>query len=81
MSVGDVTIQKKIYGSGTLVISSEEMEDIIKIVKSLEESRLLIKGVSETIKNDPKEQKGEFNSILLGTLVASILGSTLTDKE
>ena len=81
MSVGDVTIQKKIYGSGTLVISSEEMEDIIKIVKSLEESRLLIKGVSETIKNDPKEQKGGFNSILLGTLVASILGSTLTDKE
>ena len=81
MSVGDVTIQKKIYGSGTLVISSEEMEDIIKIVKSLQESRLLIKGVSETIKNDPKEQKGGFNSILLGTLVASILGSTLTDKE
>ena len=81
MSVADVTIQKKIYGSGTLIISSEEMEDIIKIVKSLEESRLLIKGVSETIKNDPKEQKGGFNSILLGTLVASILGSTLTDKE
>ena len=81
MSVADVTIQKKIYGSGTLIISSEEMEDIIKIVKSLEESRLLIKGVSETIKNDPKEQKGGFNSILLGTLAASILGSTLTDKE
>ena len=81
MSVADVTIQKKIYGSGTLIISSEEMEDIMKIVKSLEESRLLIKGVSETIKNDPKEQKGGFNSILLGTLAASILGSTLTDKE
>ena len=81
MSVADVTIQKKIYGSGTLIISSEEMEDIIKIVKSLEESWLLIKGVSESIKNDPKEQKGGFNSILLGTLAASILGSTLTDKE
>ena len=80
MSVADVTIQKKIYGSGTLIISSEEMEDIIKIVKSLEESWLLIKGVSESIKNDPKEQKGGFNSILLGTLAASILGSTLTDK-
>ena len=59
MSVADVTIQKKIYGSGTLIISSEEMEDIMKIVKSLEESRLLIKGVSETIKNDAKEQKGD----------------------
>ena len=81
MSVADVTIQKKIYGSGTLIISSEEMEDIIKIVKSLEESRLLIKGVSETIKNDAKEQKGGFNLILLGTLAASILGSTLADKE
>ena len=81
MSVADVTIQKKIYGSGTLIISSEEMEDIIKIVKSLEESWLLIKGVSESIKNDPKEQKGGFNSILLGTLAASILGSTLTDRE
>ena len=81
MSVADVTIQKKIYGSGTLIISSEEMEDIMKIVKSLEESRLLIKGVSETIKNDAKEQKGGFNLILLGTLAASILGSTLADKE
>ena len=81
MSVADVTIQKKIYGSGTLIISSEEMEDIMKIVKSLEESRLLIKGVTETIKNDAKEQKGGFNLILLGTLAASILGSTLADKE
>ena len=81
MSVADVTIQKKMYGSGTLIISSEEMEDIMKIVKSLEESRLLIKGVSETIKNDAKEQKGGFNLILLGTLAASILGSTLADKE
>ena len=53
----------------------------MKIVKSLEESRLLIKGVSETIKNDAKEQKGGFNLILLGTLAASILGSTLADKE
>ena len=53
MSAADAAIQKKIYGSGTtaLVISNEEMEDIMKIVKSLEESGLLIKGISETIEN------------------------------
>ena len=60
MSTADAAIQKKIFGSGiiTLVIPNEEMEDIMKIVKSLEESGLLIKGVSETIKNETKEQKG-----------------------
>ena len=57
MSTADAAIQKKIFGSGiiTLVIPNEEMEDIMKIVKSLEESGLLIKGVSETIKNETKE--------------------------
>ena len=48
------------------------MEDIIKIVKSLEESGLLIKGISETIKNEAKGQKGGFLSMLLGTLAASM---------
>ena len=59
-SAADAVIQKKVYGSGTtaLIISNEEMEDIMKIVKSLEESGLLIKGISETIKNEAKEQKG-----------------------
>ena len=47
------------------------MEDIIKIVKSLEDSGLLLKGVSETVQNDAKEQKGGFLSMLLGTLAAS----------
>ena len=51
----------------TLIISNEEMNDIMKIVKSLEDSGLLIKGVSETIKDDAKEQKGGFLSMLLGT--------------
>ena len=51
----------------TLIISNEEMDDIMKIVNSLEDSGLLIKGVSETIKNDAKEQKGGFLSMLLGT--------------
>ena len=49
------------------------MEDIMKIVKSLEESGLLIKGISETIKNEVKEQKSRFLPMLLGTLAASIL--------
>ena len=62
MSAADVAIQKKNYGSGTtaLTISNEEMENKTKIVKSLEESGLLIKEISETIKNEGKTQKGGF---------------------
>ena len=56
------------------------MEDILQIVKSLEDSGLLLKGVSETIKNEEKEQKGGFLSMLLGTLGASLLGNMLVDK-
>ena len=56
------------------------MEDILKIVKSLEESGLLIKGISETIKNEAKQQKGEFLPMLLETLAASMLGSALTGR-
>ena len=55
----------------TLMISNEEVNDIMKIVKS-QESGLLINGVSKTIKNEAKEQKGRFPSILLGTLGASL---------
>ena len=56
------------------------MEDIIKLVKSLEDSGLLLEGVSETIQNEAKEQKGRFLSMLLGTLGASLLGNTLAWK-
>ena len=56
------------------------MEDIIKIVKSLEDSGLLLKGVTETVQNEVKEQKGGFLSMLLGTLGASLLGNILTGK-
>ena len=56
------------------------MEDILQIVKSLEGSGLLLKGVNETIKNEEKEQKGGFLSMLLGTLGASLLGNMLADK-
>ena len=56
------------------------MENIINVVKSLEESGLLIKSVSQTIKNKVKEQKGEFFVMLLGTLAANVLGSASADK-
>ena len=56
------------------------MEDIIKIVKSLEDFGLLLKGVTETVQNEVKEQKGGFLSMLLGTLGASLLGNILTGR-
>ena len=64
----------------TLIFSNEEMNDIMKIVKSLEESGLLIKGLSETIKNEAKQQKGGFLGMLLVTLGTSLLGNLLTGK-
>ena len=64
----------------TLIISNDEKNDIIKIVKSLEESRLLIKDVSEIIKDEAEEQKSGFFSTLLGALGASLLGNLLTGK-
>ena len=54
------------------------MDDILKIVKSLEDSEVLLKGVSETIQNEAKEQRGGFLSMLLGTLGASLFGDLLT---
>ena len=76
----DAGVQKNIYGSGTttLVISSEEMNDIMKIVQALEDSNILLKVVTKTIKNKTKEQKGGFLRMLLGTLGASLLGDLLT---
>ena len=81
-SAADAAIYKKMFGSGTttLIISNEEMNEIMKTIKSLEESGLLIKGVSETIKNKANEQKGGFLGMLLGTLDPSLLGNLLTDK-
>ena len=81
-SAADTRIQKKILGSGTttLIISNEEMNDIMKIVQALEDSNILLKGVTKTIKNITKEQKGGFLSMLLGTLGASLLGNLLTGK-
>ena len=79
-SATNAAIHKKMLESGftCLIISNEEMEDIMKIVKSLEDSGLLIKGVSETIKNEVKEQKGVFLGMILRNLNASLLGNILT---
>ena len=91
-STADAGIRKKILGSGrrhssssashntTLIISNKDIEDLIKIVKSLEDSGLLLKGITELVQNKVKEQKGGFLSMLLGTLGASLLGNLLTGK-
>ena len=72
---------KKIHDSGTttLIIPNEEMNDIMKIVQALEDSNILLKGVTKTIKNETKEQKRGFLNMLLGTLGA-LLGNLLTGK-
>ena len=76
-------INKKILGSGghaTLIISNDDMQDLLKIVKSLEDSGLLLDGITETVINEVKEQKGGFRSMLLGTLCASLLGNILAGR-
>ena len=81
-SATDAAIHKKMFGSSNtrLKISNEEKNYIMKIVKTLEESGLLIKGVSQTIKNETREQKGGFLGMLLATLGASLLRDLLTGK-
>ena len=66
-SATDAGIQKKIHGSGTttLITSNEEMNNIMKIVETLEDSNILLKGVTKKIENEAKMQKGGFLSILL----------------
>ena len=81
MSAIDGSLQKKNHGSGiNLIIEEEDIKDIIKIIKELENSDILLKGVSKTIENEIKEQRGGFLSMLLGTLGASLLGNLLTGK-
>ena len=80
-SAADAGIHKKILGSGnntTLIISNDEMDDILKVIKSLEDSGVLLKAVSETIQHEATEQRGGFLSMLLGTLGASLLGDILS---
>ena len=81
-SAADAGTHKKILGSGTTtqITSNDEMEDIMKIVKSLEDSGIFLKGVTETVQNEVKEQKGRFLSMLLVKLGASLLGNILAGK-
>ena len=86
MSAIDGSIKKKMLGSEatkgagttTLIISNYEMDGILKIVKSLEDSGVLLRDVSETIQHEAKKQRGGFLSMLLGTLGASLLGDILS---
>ena len=79
MSAIDSGIQKKMRGDGIkLMIDNEDMNDIMKIIKALEKSGILLSGIGKTIENEVKEQKGGFLSMLLGTLGASLLGNLLT---
>ena len=81
----DARIQKKIDGSGrhssrTLIISNKEMNDMMKIIQAFENSNILLKGVTKTIKKETKEQLGGLLSMLLGTLGASLSGNSLSGK-
>ena len=89
VAAADAGIHKKILWSGhrtshhnntILIISNNEMKDMIRIAKSLGDWGLLMEGVSQTIQNEAKERKGGFLSMLLGTLGASLLGNILTGK-
>ena len=64
-----------------MVIWKEDMDDTIEIIISLENAGILIDGVYETVKNQIKEQKSGFRGMLLGTLIASILGNMLIGKD
>ena len=79
MSAIDGGTQKKMRDDGIkLVIEQEDMNDIMKIIEALENSGILLKGVTKTIVNETKEQRGGFLSMLLGTLGASLLGNLFT---
>ena len=81
MSAIDGSIRKKIRGDGVkLIIEQEDMNDIIKIIEALENSGILLKGVTKTIENETKGQRGGFLGMLLRTLGASLLGNLLSGK-
>ena len=65
----------------TLIISNEKINDIMNIIKSLEKFGLLMKNISETIKNEAKKQKKRFLGTLLDTLCAILFGNLLTGKD
>ena len=82
MSAIDGSIQKELHGSGVkLIIEQEDMNDIMKIIEALENSGILLKGVTKTIENETKEQRGGFLGMFLGTFGDSLLGNLLTGEK
>ena len=81
-SAMDAGIQKKnhAFGTTTLIISNEEMNNIMKVVEAFEYSNILLKGVTKTIKNESKEHKRGFLNMFLGTLGANLSGILLVRK-
>ena len=82
-SATDAVINKKVLGSGnhtTLIISNDDLNDLLEVIKSLEKNGILLDGITETVKNEVKEQKGGFLSMLLGTLGVSLLGNMLAGR-
>ena len=80
-SAKDAAIHKIILGSGTttLIFSNKDLNDNMKIVKSLKDSGLWVKGVNEIVENEVKEQKGGFLGMLAATLASSLLGNMLKE--
>ena len=83
IQLGLTAIDKKMFGLGTatLISAKEDLNDIMKIIKSLKEFGLLIKGVSKTIKNEVKQQKGRFIKMLLDTFGASLTRNMLQQAK
>ena len=81
-SAKDTAIHEEILGSGTttLILPNEDLNDIIKIVKSIEESGLPIKGISKTVENKVKEQKRGFLDMLAAKLASHLLGNMASDE-
>ena len=73
----DARIRKEMHGSGTttLIISNKEMNDIMKIFRALEDSNILLKGITKAVKNETREQRGGFLGTLVGTLGSILLGN------
>ena len=83
-SATDAAINKKILGSGnhtTLIISNDDLNDLLEVIKSLEKNGILLDGITEIVKNEVKEQKGSFLGMLLGTLGVSLLGNMLAGRD
>ena len=83
IQLGLTAIDKKMFrlGTATLISAKEDLNDIMKIIKSLKEFGLLIKGVSKTIKNEVKQQKGRFSKMLLDTFGASLTRNMLQQAK